>query len=380
MESVVRIRIGRLFGIPIIVDGSWLLIFGLVTFILAREVYPQQLPDSSTGFHVLIAGFSALLFFVSIILHELAHSVVAKAYKIPVKSITLFLFGGVAQITRDATKPISELLMAAAGPATSLVLGVAFIGAWFALGGEDDTAIGVLLAWLGVMNVALAVFNMLPAFPMDGGRVFRSLAWLITGNYYRATTIAAWTGRLLAWVAIGLGGAAIAGVNVFIADDAFNGLWLIFVGLFIENAARQSLLQNQLLQVLSKYSARDLMIADPPVVDSSMSVASLARGVLEINPRVCYFVEEHGALAGIISSYQLRAVPEAAWDRVTAAEAMLPKGRLKAVPPERRVNEVLVDMDQADLTHLPVVDDGRVVGVIPRDRILNVLRQAGLLQ
>lgn len=373
-----QIRIGRLLGIPILVDYSWFFLFAFITLVLASDLYPTQLPDHGRVTHFLLAAITALIFFASILVHELAHSVVARFYRIPVRSITLFMFGGVAQITRDATKPLNELLMAFAGPFTSFVIGAGFLGfAWW----QDmrmDTPSGVFTIWLGFINIVLAIFNMIPAFPMDGGRCFRALAWLVTGNYSRATRIAAWTGRVLAWAIIALGAAALLGADIP-TMTATSGLWFILTGLFIENAARRSLVQTKLVDALSKYKARDLMFTDPPTVDGRMSIASLARGVLEINPRVCYFVENEGALAGILSAYQMRAIPEALWDKTTAAEAMLPSAKLTAVGPDRQAVDILAEMENGEVTHLPVVQEGRVIGVVGRDRIISILAQSHLL-
>ena len=374
-----NIRLGSLLGIPILVNPSWFLMFGFTTWLLATQFYPEALEDATRTTHYAMAGISAVLFFASIIVHELAHSVVAKHYHIPVRSITLFLFGGVAQITREAAKPLNELLMAAAGPLTSLLLGALFLGGWFAIGAENSRPVDYVLIWLALMNVILGIFNLLPAFPMDGGRIFRSLIWLITRNYNRATSIAAWTGRGFAWGMMVLGVLAIMGTNVYLATDWGSGVWLIFIALFLENAARQSLAQNKLVRELQRYSAGDLMHADPPVIDGDRTVAAAARGVLEINPRVCYFVEDDGKLAGILSAHQMRLVPESQWDTTTAAQAMVPRAQLRATPRQRLVSEVLLEMETEDLLHMPVVDDGRVIGVIARDRILAVLRQANLL-
>jgi Zn-dependent protease len=374
-----NIRLGSLLGIPILVNPSWFILFGLTTWLLATEIYPSALKSASTSTHFLMAAVSVLLFFASIVLHELAHSVVAKRYQIPVKSITLFVFGGVAQITREAAKPISELLMAIAGPLTSLALGGLFFGAWFAIGAGDSRPIDYVLFWLAWMNAILAVFNLLPAFPMDGGRVFRSLIWLVSGSYYRATTIAAWTGRAIAWTMMSVGFLSFLGFDLYLVADPVGGAWMLLIGLFLENAARQSLVQNRLVQTLRRYSAGDLMISDPPVVEADMSIASLARGVLELNPRVCYFVEDEGKLAGIVSAYQMRAIPEGLWTTTTASQAMVPRDQLHATAPDRLVSDVLIEMETENLMHMPVVKEGRVVGVIGRDRIVGVLRQAGLL-
>jgi Zn-dependent protease/CBS domain-containing protein len=368
-----------LFGISILVHPLWFVLFGLTTLLLATDFYPHMLQDRGRATHIAAAVASSLLFFASILLHELAHSVVARLYRIPVRSITLFLFGGVAQITREAARPTAELLMALAGPATSILLAAAFLGVWFAAGAGEHTPLELMLLWLTIMNAIIGVFNLLPAFPMDGGRVLRSLLWLASGNLFRSTQIAGWTGRTIAWGMIAVGILGLAGRDLFIVDNAMNGAWFMLVGFFLENAARQGLLHNRLVKTLGQYRASDLMTPDPPVVDAEMSVAALARGVLDLNPRVCYFVEEQGRLAGIVSAYQMRAIPELMWDRTTAREAMVPSARLQAVAPDRPAADVLVEMVDDEMAHLPVVADGRVIGVIGRDRIFGVLRQAGLL-
>ncbi len=373
------IRLGSLLGIPILVNPSWFILFGLATWMLATQYYPDVLPRETSSTHYIMAAASALIFFVSIVLHELAHSVVAKAYRIPVRNITLFIFGGVSQITREATKPLNELLMAIAGPLTSIVLGVIFFGAWWAIGADNSRPVDQVLIWLSGINLVLGVFNLLPAFPMDGGRVFRSLIWLFGGSYNRATVVAAWTGRGTAWLIMAVGFAGLIGFNTPVTDGPLGGAWLVLIGLFMENAARQSLVQNRLIRTLQQYNAGDLMIENPPVVEGQISVAALARGVLEINPRVCYFVEDHGKLAGIISGYQMRAIPEALWDSTTAAQAMVPSAQLQPAARSSSASDVLLEMESQDLLHMPVVEEGRVIGVIGRDRILSVLRQAGLI-
>jgi Zn-dependent protease len=373
------IRIGTIFGIPILVNPSFFLLFAVITIILGSSFYPDVHDGASGWTYAAMAAVSAPLFFASIVVHELAHSMVARWFKIPVRSITLFALGGVAHITRDAARPWAELLMAIAGPLMSVAIGFAFFGAWVAIGASEDRAVDAVLIGLGGMNLVLAIFNMIPLFPMDGGRVFRALVWLVTRNYYRATSVAGWTGRVLAWCLMAGGAMAMAGVDVYLADDTLSGLWLLGIGFFLENAARTSLLQNKLVGALNRYKASELMVSDPPVVDSDISVASLARGVLEINPRVCYFVEEAGKLAGILSAYQLRAVPEPLWDSTTAGEAMVPSAQLRATNPDQPVADVLMEMETENLTHMPVVREGRVVGVIGRDRIIGMLQQTGML-
>ncbi|MFN0148875.1 MAG: site-2 protease family protein [Dehalococcoidia bacterium] len=373
------VRVANLLGIPLLVHPSWLLIAGLLTWMLGAQIYPEFLEDRPWYTYATMAVISALLFFASIIAHELTHSVIARAYGIPVRSITLFVLGGVANISREAKRPVAELLMAGAGPLASLLIGVAMLaGLWLSPAGMG-TPIPVMVFWLGVTNVALAAFNMIPAFPMDGGRVFRSLLWLVTGNYLRSTLAAAWVGRLFGWTMISAGVIAALGYDLVVVAPGPSALWLVFVGLFLENSARAGLVQARVIAALDGYTAEGLMLADPPVVDAGMTVGALARGVLEINPRVCYFVEDAGRLAGIIGAYQMLAVPEAEWDTTTAGQAMVPSARLHAVAPERSATDVLLELETADLTHLPVVREGRVLGVIGRDRIIGLLKQQGFL-
>ncbi|MCL4232163.1 MAG: site-2 protease family protein [Dehalococcoidia bacterium] len=372
------IRIGSLFGIPVLVHPAWFALFALTTLILATDVYPNALEGGSTAGHVALAVVSSVLFFASIILHELGHSLVARLYQIPVRSITLFLFGGVAHITRDAARPSAELLMALAGPLVSFAIAAACFGSLWAMGGGGSEPQHVMLLWVGAMNGLLGAFNLLPAFPMDGGRVFHSLLWLITGNRYRASMVAGWTGRLFAWSMMALGALALLGHVVWVFDR-FGGVWFIFIGLFLEGAARQSLFYARLAETLDRYRAGDLMVPNPPVVDGQMSIGALARGALDLNPRLCYFIEDEGRLAGLLGAHQMHEVPEALWDMTPAVSAMVPSARLRATSPGQPIADVLGEMENAGLLHMPVVDDGRVVGVISRDRIFGVLRQAGIL-
>jgi Zn-dependent protease/CBS domain-containing protein len=379
-KAMRNIRLGTLLGIPILVNPSWFVLLAFVTWLLAAQVYPGFVEDRSAVLYFGMAASTVVVFFASIVLHELGHSVVARAYRIPVRSITLFIFGGVAHITREARRPLPELLMAAAGPLVSIALGGLFLFGFWLAGANDERAFDVMFLWLGLTNLALAIFNLVPAFPMDGGRIFRSILWLVVRDYHSATTTAAWTGRFFAWALIAVGFLALLRVPVYVIDEWWQGIWPVLIGWFLENAARQSLVQAKVIRALDRYRVTDLMTADPPIADAGTSVAALARGVLEINPRISYFVEDRGRLAGIISSYQMMAVPQARWDDVTAGQAMIPSSRLTAVDPEKRLSEVLMEMESADITHVPVVYEGRVLGVVGRDRILGVLRQSGFLR
>jgi Zn-dependent protease len=373
-----NVRVGSIAGIPILINPSWLVPAGLVIWFLSARVYPDVYQGGNAALYIVMAVASALLFFVSLVFHELAHSVVARRYGIPVRSITLFLLGGVAQIARDPRTARAEFLIAVAGPLSSFAIGSALIGLWVVLSGGSGP-LSIVIVWLGGMNLVVGVFNMLPIFPMDGGRVFRSMLWGLTGNAGRATSVAAWSGRGIAWAMMAAAGALILGVDLVVLHGTTDGLWFLMIGYFIESSARQSLFQNRLVGELSLFRARDIMVSEPPIVDAGASIAALARGVLELNPRICYFVDDHGRLAGVVSAHEMRAVPEPEWESTTAGQAMTPREAIHATGPDTLASDMLVEMESEDLQHMAVVSDDTVVGIVGRERIIGILRQSGLL-
>jgi Zn-dependent protease len=243
------LRIGQLFGITIYVDWSWLLIFLLVTWNLATG-FAQVHPNWGPGLSWSVAIVAALLFFASVLAHELAHSIVARAQGIPVRNITLFLFGGVSNIQQEPRSPRDEFLMAIVGPITSIVMGVICLlvaGAFVRLPADAAVNLGSVLAvldplttlllWLGQINILLGIFNLLPAFPLDGGRVLRAALWALTGSFRTATRWAAGVSQLIAWLMIGAGIAMVFGVEVpFFGSGFVSGLWLAFIGWFLSSA------------------------------------------------------------------------------------------------------------------------------------------------
>ncbi|WBL34962.1 site-2 protease family protein [Tepidiforma flava] len=312
--------------------------------------------------HLGMAAASVAAFFASIVLHELAHSLVARRFRIPVKSITLFVFGGVAQITREAARPLQELLMALAGPLTSIALGAAFAGLWRLLGAQADRPIDYVLVWLAIMNAALGVFNLLPAFPMDGGRVFRALAWMVTRAPARAGDSAGGLDR--AGVRVGAGAGAGA------CWRCSGGTWCSRIrwqaapgwcslGCSSRTRRRQSLLQNRLVQELARYRAEDVMLADiGRMVDAEQPVGPLARGTLELNPRAVFLVSDGDRLAGVLSGYDLLDVPVAAVGRDAGwlGDGAAGDALRATSADDRLVSDVLLEMEMEDLLHMPVVE------------------------
>ncbi len=361
----------KVLGIPISLNYSWFLTFGFVTLLLSLQVYPAWLPDAGAPVHWLLGIISGLLFFASILLHELAHSLVAKAYGIQVKGITLFILGGVAHITKEAKRPLAEFAMAVAGPATSVSLAALFLLIWWLVGFSSDEPITAMLGWLCLMNLVVALFNSLPGFPMDGGRVLRSILWGITGDYRRATFIASWCGRGVAYLLIGAGIAAVIGVLPWLSP--FGGLWFVFVGFYLEGVARQSWQQIKVLEFLRGYKAADVMSREYVAVSSQVTLGQVAREHLSDIQNVFLFVTENERVVGLLSYEQLRAVPRARWETVTVGEAMTPSSQATVVGPEVDVAAILQNMEGETLRHMPVVEGGRLVGLVSRDALMRLL-------
>jgi len=359
------IQLGRLFGIPFKLHFSWFLVFIFVTVILSYAYFPELTLNSwSTAAYWIVGVLTSLTFFASVLLHELSHSVVAIRSGLPVKSITLFFFGGVALMAREATKPATELRMAIAGPFASIVLaGLFYLGFRVSIGFSEYVA--VWCWWLAWINGVLAVFNMIPGFPLDGGRVFRSIVWMVTKNYVRATRIATMGGRLVAYLFI-VGGIAL----LFLPDWRLNGLWLLLLGFLLAGAATASYRQALLFDVLNGFTAQDVMTGDSPLVPPHLTVGELVHSSLLSTSSQSFLVVEGDRVKGLLTLPQIKRIPRRDWDATTVARAMTPVEQLEAVRPGDEALRVLSRMSEGDLSAVTVVRDGRVVGVILRDNLM----------
>lgn len=363
--------LGRAFGIPIRINYTWFLIFILLTVYLALG----ELPASHSGlpsFLYWLAGIlGSLLLFGSVVAHELAHSLVARSQGIPVRSITLFLFGGVASIEQEADRPGDELLMAGVGPVTSLAL--AFLSAMVALllrlgsGGVFLLARDLFLR-LTWWNVFLAGFNLLPGLPLDGGRILRAVLWLLGRNYRRSTEIAAGIGRVIAFLLIG------GGIVWALSGDFGNGLWLVLIGWFMDNAASQSYQQVLLREALRQVDVATLMSPECPHIPRGLSVASLVDDYILRQGGRCFVVTEGDQLAGLVTMHNVRDLPRERWPYTPVGEIMVPYGRLVLAHPEEDAWSVLLRMDKHNVNQMPVEEAGRLVGLIARENLLRYVR------
>lgn len=383
-------HIGRLFGIDINIDWSWFFIFVLITWNLS-VVFGNFHPGWSSTLRWGIALVASLLFFASVLAHELAHSLVARAQGIPVRNITLFLFGGVSNIQREPPSPRAEFLITIVGPITSILLGVLFIlSAGLAAGplgaAMADPAqvfanlnpLSTLLFWLGSINIILGIFNMIPGFPLDGGRVLRSILWAITDNLRHATRWASWVGQGIAWLMIIAGIAMIFGVEIpFFGTGFINGLWLAFIGWFLNSASIQSYQQVILQDALDDVPVGRIMRPNPPTVPPDISVSSLVHDHVMGTDDHAFPVEENGRLLGLVTLDDVRGVSRDRWDITLVREIMTPLEELVTITSDECADEALNKLRQRDVRQLPVLQNGQLTGLLRRRDIVRWLQLQG---
>jgi Zn-dependent protease/predicted transcriptional regulator len=361
-------NLGKLFGIQFRLHYTWFIIFLLITVSLSWRVFPVAYPGWSQPVYWTIGIVTSLLFFASVLAHELAHSLVGRANGIPIKSITLFIFGGVAQMTREATKASAEFKMAAAGPACSLVIGGVFAVVWVLTRGVIEP-VSAMAFYLAQINVVLAIFNLIPGFPLDGGRVFRSLMWRFSGNYQRSTRIATRLGQGIAYAFI-LGGVLML---VFL-QEWIGGLWLIFIGWFLQNAASASYRQAQWQEAIHGITASQVMTQHYTTVPPHITLSQLVEGYVLLKGQRFFLVADEGGFKGILTLRNIKSAARSDWDKTLIEKVMVPADRMKAARPEQDVLSIMAELNENNINQMPVVRDGQVIGLITRDNLLRALR------
>lgn len=374
------LQLGRVFGIRIALDWSVAVIFLLVLFQLGAALFPYWHPDWHPVLVWSVALGAALVFFASILVHELAHALVGKVYGMSVRSITLFIFGGMANIERDPPSAKAEVMMAIVGPITSFILGIGFIllAGWFSNGSWMEAAdpmeaiaglgpAATLLAWVGPINILLAIFNMIPGFPLDGGRVLRGILWWITGNLVRATHVAAAVGQVLAWLLILTGIAMAFGIAVpFFGRGLAGGLWLVLIGWFLGAAARAGYQQVLIERLLEDVQVRDLMLSHPQAVSPAMTVQNLVDRYMMRSDQRAFPIVEDERFIGLVCLEDVRKLSRGLWERKQITEIMTPAGKIETVAPEDRAVEAVRRLSRHDVAQVPVVERGQLVGLFRR--------------
>ncbi|MBZ5698910.1 MAG: site-2 protease family protein [Acidobacteriia bacterium] len=366
------VPLGRIFGIVVDLDYSWFLVFGLLTWILAVSYYPAEFTNWSSGEYWLMGAVTAIMLFVSVLLHELGHSVVAKRFGIPVPRITLFIFGGVSEIAAEPPSAGVEFWIAAVGPLVSFALATLF---W-----ELEPLVAfsspllALTKYLALLNLVLGAFNLLPGFPLDGGRVLRAFVWRVTSNYQRATAVAAVTGRFFGFFLIFMG------VWQALAGNFIGGLWIAFIGWFLESAAGSQLQQEALKSLIGEHRVLDAMKQDFLQISGDVTLQELVdKHVLPGGAR-CFVVSDASGLTGMVTFAGIRGVSRSAWPTTTASQVMVPVQKLVTIRPDARLWSALEKMGRNGVNQLPVVDGNGIVGMLSREDILHylgVLREFG---
>jgi Zn-dependent protease/CBS domain-containing protein len=366
-----HVRIGRISGIEIGVHYSWILIATLITLSLGAH-FAGVNPEWTIGVTWSAALVTGLLFFASIVVHEMGHALVARARGLPVRSITLFALGGVASIEKDAADAKTEFWMGIAGPLTSAGIGALCTGLAVALGWGMNLTPGnspmAVLVWLGYINFMLAAFNMIPGFPMDGGRVLRAAIWGMTGNADRATRTATRIGQGVALLFIMLG------VWQFFSGAGFGSLWIALIGWFLLDAAGATYAQMELTSGLKGLRVRDIMADDCLRLDAGTTLQRFADDYLLRTGKRCFVVERNGDIAGLITAADLKAIDRARWTATTVEVVMRPLDRLRTVTPDTSVIDALHAMGRDDVNQVPVVSNGRMEGMLSRGQIVQVLQ------
>jgi len=379
--------LGKIFGINIKIDWSWLLIFALVAWSLASS-FGSVHPDWTLLMNWGLALLAAALFFGSILAHELAHALVARRMGTPVRNITLFIFGGVSNVQKEPNSPLSEFLITIVGPLTSFILGGAFLA--LGLGSfvinnvsmldpsialSQIGAAGTIFVWLGSINILIAIFNLIPGFPLDGGRIVRSALWAVTNDLTKATRWASSLGQVVAWALILAGIAMMFGMNIpFFGTGFINGLWIMFIGWFLQNAAINSYRKVVIQDVLENVPVKQMMYTDVPIVDAGLSVQMLIDNYIIKKDNRAFIVYEKDAMVGLVTIEDIRKVDTEARSLTSIRDIMTPSKKLIVIAPEEEASDAFERLQSEDIRQLPVVTGNRIVGLLRRKDIIRWLQ------
>jgi len=362
------IPIGRILGISIDLDYSWFLVFGLMTWILAASYYPAEYKNWSVAEYWFIGAITAVMLFVSVLLHELGHSVVAKRYGIAVPRITLFIFGGVSEIATEPTSASAEFWIAAAGPAVSFALALIFWELRPLL--INAGTLLALVKYLALLNFVLGVFNLVPGFPLDGGRVFRSILWGVTKDFKRSSAIATVSGRFFGFFFI------FFGVWEAIGGNVLNGLWIAFIGWFLESAAA-SQGRNQLFKdLLGTHKVAEVMNQDFTRISGDVTLQELVDKNVLAHGHRCFAVGNDKGPVGLITLSTIKEVPRSACPTTSVVQAMIPMEKIISIQPTAPLWTALEKMGHDGVNQLPLRNgdgENRIVGMLSRDDLVHYM-------
>jgi Zn-dependent protease/predicted transcriptional regulator len=365
------IRLGNFFGIEIGLHYSWFLIALLITMSLGSQFQASHAEWGSTLIWAL-AALTSILFFVTLLAHEMSHALVARARGLTTKAITLFALGGVAQIEKEPEDAKTEFLVGIVGPLSSALIGLVSLGiAWglgWRIGAEPATPLRAMFVWLGYINLSLAAFNMIPGYPLDGGRILRSILWLTSHNALQATQRAAAVGKVIALLFIAFG------IFRFFGGAGFGGLWIAFIGWFLLQAATASASSVAVTEGLKGIRVSDVMTADCITLDGNLNVEHFVDNYLLRSGKRCFVVQQNGQVAGLVTAHEIKELERARWPYTTLSDIMRPLDQLHTVAPTAPVMEALETMGRDDVNQLPVVSGNHLDGIITRANVLQFLQ------
>jgi len=363
------IPLGRIFGITVDLDYSWFLVFGLLTWMLAVSYFPSEFKNWNTAEYWFVGSLTAVLFFASVLTHELGHSLVAMRYKVQVPRITLFIFGGVSQLAGEPPSASAEFWIAVAGPIVSFALAALFLIMQPLL-----TPISPLLAvakYLALINAMLALFNLIPGFPLDGGRVFRAIVWGVSRNFRRATLIAADTGRFVGFLFIAFG------VWLALRGNFFNGLWIAFIGWFLESAAAAQVQQQVMQGLLAGHKVSEAMGRDYTPIPADTTLESVVHDHILTSGRTSFVIISDSEVVGLLTLPAIKNVPRSQWPTTTALQAVIPAEQMQWIRPDAELWTAFDKMGRSGIDQLPVMTDKKLLGTLSRDDLIHYL---GILQ
>ncbi|NPV75492.1 MAG: site-2 protease family protein [Anaerolineae bacterium] len=363
------IKLGNIWGIPVRMHLSWMIIILLMTWSLAVGYFPDEYPAFKSPINWVLGFITSMFFAGSVLLHEMGHAYVALRNQVPVKGITLFIFGGVAEMEQEPKTPKAEFHIAIAGPLVSLVLALIFGGLW--LIDRQFILLSAPSEWLGRINLTLAVFNMIPGFPLDGGRVLRSVVWNSTNDIKHAARVSSMAGQIIAFGFIGVG------IFTILQGQSFSGIWLIFIGWFLQNAAASSFAQVGLRQILQNTRVWQVMSRDLPLIPADISLERLVNEKIILGGKRFFIIVDSNDnnYCGIVTIHEINTIQPDKWGEVTAGEIMISCSEVEEVTPEMSLMEVLQKMDDKNVAQVPVRGAGNtVIGLLSREQILRYVR------
>jgi Zn-dependent protease/CBS domain-containing protein len=362
------VRLGKISEFEIRLDYSWFLVLLLMAWTLSVGVFPTVY-RFEPGISWVLGTLAALLLFASVLVHELSHAVVARRHGTEVHGITLFLFGGVAHLKDEPTSPKAEFLIAGVGPLTSLAIGAVCLGLSFVLPiGGALRPVAAVLNYLGIVNIALALFNLVPGFPLDGGRLLRAAVWHYTGSIRKATRWAALAGQAFGWILIAVGLMRVVG-----AGDP-GGLWLVFVGWFLNRAAQSSYQQLLLRRALSGVSVSEVMTQEVPLIDAEMRIPEFVEGYVLRHEHTVYPVTRDGEFVGVVTLDDVRQLDRDLWGVTSVGSLARAPEKARVLHHDQDAWDALTQMVENDAPRLLVVENGRLEGVVSREAILRLVQ------